>query len=85
MFSCVQPPIYSVTTDGVIAPVEQALCDYVYMAGQRGLTPTSQVTFSNLERIRVAALTDLMNRYPATVRRNLDIILSRRSQMTARS
>jgi hypothetical protein len=85
MFACVRSPIYSAPADGVIAPAEQALCDYVYMAGHRGLAPMSQVTFSNLERIRVAALADLMDRYPATVQRNLDIILSRRSQMTARS
>jgi hypothetical protein len=81
MFACVQTPIYSPPTDSILAPAEQALCDYVYIAGLRGLTPTNQVTFSNLERIRVGALTDLMDRYPDTARRNVEIILSRRSQI----
>jgi hypothetical protein len=81
VFATLQPPIYNPPIDSVIAPAEQALCDYVYLAAQRGLTTNSQVTFLNLETIMVAALADLLGRYPATVRRNLDLILSRRSQI----
>jgi hypothetical protein len=76
-FSCVKDPIHAMPADGVVAPPEQALFDFVYIARRHGADARSAVTFRNLNELRETMLLDLAPRYPRTVRRQVsDILMS---------
>lgn len=67
VFVCVSRRIYAKPASGVLAPPEQAFCDFVHMARRQGLNPDSLVTFQNLGTLRTKRLARLAPRYPAAV------------------
>jgi hypothetical protein len=71
VFVCVRTPIYAPPREGVYAGPEQALCDLFYLASRSGISPREQVTFRNMQRIRISRLSRILQRYPATVRKQL--------------
>lgn len=75
VFVCVEPEVYS-SPQGALATPEQALCDFILLCRQRGVTAASQVTFRHLERLDARQLAALLPRYPATVRREASRILT---------
>jgi hypothetical protein len=76
VFVCTHPPIYAPPADGnVMASPEQALCDYVYLLGRRGLDPTSLATFRGMDRLNAAGLANIATRYPRTVARAVERIV----------
>jgi len=48
-FICVPASIYAKPADQVLAPAEQALCDFVWLSLRDGIEPRSLVTFRNLD------------------------------------
>jgi hypothetical protein len=71
VFACVSPKIYRKPANGVFAPPEQALCDFVHLARRRGLNPVSLVTFRNLNKISKKQLSTILKRYPRSVAQSL--------------
>jgi hypothetical protein len=60
--------IYAKPAGQVLAPVEQALCDYAWLSLRDGIHPRSQVTFRNLDSLNRRRLLKDMRRYPEPVR-----------------
>ncbi len=79
-FVCVRPPLYAPLPEGVLAPPEQALCDFVFIMCRRGVTPESHVTFRELHRLDRGLLEQVSSRYPKTVGRHVAAILARHGQ-----
>ena len=76
VFVCVRPPIYAAPDGGgAMAGPEQALCDYVYLLGRRGLDVRTLATFRGLNRLNADTLATVVARYPATVSRNVEEIV----------
>jgi len=73
-FVCVKPAVYSLPRNGALALPERALCDFIYIMRQRGVTPESQVTFRKLRELKSSVLSATARRYPETVRGNLQTI-----------
>jgi hypothetical protein len=67
-FICVRPGIYAKPVDQVLAPPEQALCDFVWLNLKDGVEPQSLVTFRNLNALSRRRLTKTLRRYPEQVR-----------------
>jgi hypothetical protein len=67
VFVCVGPRLYARPAQGVIAPPEQALCDFLHLTARKSLAAESLVTFRNLARLRRRVLERLLARYPQTV------------------
>ena len=67
VFVCASPGIYRKPVEGVLAPPEQAFCDFVHAARRNGLEPRSLVTFRNLGAISKQRLSSALKRYPPTV------------------
>lgn len=65
VFVCVSPKIYAPPLEGKIAPPEQALCDYIYLA--KAIDVRSLVTFRKLDTLDRERLVQLAERYPARV------------------
>ena len=76
-FMCIRPPIYAPPAQGILAPPEQALCDFVFVSRRRGLSAESLVTFTGLHRLDRTVLADVLARYPRTVAHEVAIISSR--------
>lgn len=74
-FMCVQPRVYAPPTEGVLAGLEQALCDYIFLMRRRGIAPSSQVTFRGLHGLDAKALQERAARYPKSARQSLTEIL----------
>ena len=67
VFVCVSRRIYAKPVSGVLAPPEQAFCDFAHTAKRQGLNPASLVTFRGLNRLKPKLLNRLAERYPASV------------------
>jgi len=67
-FVCIRSRVYNLPPDQPIAPSFQALCDFVYLARRQGVDLARQVTFRNLDQISGVLPTELLERYPSTVR-----------------
>ena len=67
VFVCVKSAIYAPPEEGVVAPPEQALFDFVYVCRLKGVHSRSIVTFRNLDSMDGRMLTRLAVRYPKTV------------------
>ena len=64
-FACVSRCIYARPTNGVMAPPEQALCDFAHIAIRHGLNPASLVTFRNMGMLNRKKLTRILKHYSA--------------------
>jgi hypothetical protein len=73
-FICVPAGIYAKPADQVLAPVEQALCDFVWLNLRDGIEPRSLVTFRNLDALNRRRLTKVLRHYPAPVRSSVGTI-----------
>jgi len=71
VFACVSDRLYAKPARGVLAPPEQAFCDFMHTVKRQGLNPTSLVTFRGLGRLNPKRLAVLAARYPASVRETL--------------
>ena len=67
-FICVPPSVYARPEDQVIAPAEQALCDFAWLNLRDGIDPQSLVTFQNLDTLSRRRLNKALRRYPEKVR-----------------
>lgn len=67
VFVCVSRRIYAKPVRGVLAPPEQAFCDFVHVAKRQGLNPAQLVTFRGLARLNPKRLAKRMAHYPASV------------------
>ena len=67
-FICVPPGVYAKPSDQVVAPAEQALCDYVWLNLRDGVDPRSLVTFRNLDTLSRRRLKQILRRYPEQLR-----------------
>jgi hypothetical protein len=67
VFLCAGPGTYRRPTVGILAPPEQALCDFVHTSRRNGLKPQSLVTFRNLDSLPKRRLAAALKRYPSTV------------------
>ncbi len=67
VFVCITSAIYTPPGASVIAPPEQALCDFVYECRRRDLQPGALVTFRNLDSLDPARLAGIAGGYPKTV------------------
>ncbi len=76
VFVCVHRPVYARPDGSSVAGPEQSLCDYVYLMRRQGLSVNSQVSFRNLEKLDMGNLKRHVARYPATVGREIDQLLS---------
>ena len=70
-FTCVRPPIYARPAEELLAPPEQALCDFVFLTRRRGLAAANLVTFHGLHRLDASVLARVAARYPRTVQREV--------------
>ncbi len=75
LFVCVRKPVYSLPEDGNIASPEQAFFDFIYLCRRTGSNPQSQVTFYNLGRLKMSEINRISSRYPASVRKQAELIL----------
>ena len=73
---CVRSKVYAPPAGGVLAGPEQALLDFVYLCRRRGVDAAAQGTFRRLERLRAGRIRALRKRYPATVARDAEGLLS---------
>ncbi len=69
VFVRVKSAIYSPPAEGVVAPPEQALCDFAYVTLRSGLLPQSLVTLRRMAALNRATLESVSQRYPLSVRR----------------
>ena len=60
--------IYARPAGRALAPVEQALCDFVWLSLRDRIDPRSLVTFRNLDALNRPRLEKAMRRYPEPVR-----------------
>jgi hypothetical protein len=67
-FVCVPARLYARPREQVIAPAEQALCDFVWLSIRDGVEPQSLVTFRNLKSLSARRLERTVRRYPEKVR-----------------
>ena len=66
-FILVPSAIYAKPTERVLAPAEQALCDFAWLNLRDGIEPQSLVTFRNLDSLRRRRLRQILRRYPKKV------------------
>lgn len=84
-FLCVPAGLYAKPVGQVMAPAEQAVCDFVWLSLRDGVQPESLVTFRNLERLNPRRLNQALKRYPENVRSRFNKILAARSEATSGS
>ena len=66
-FICVPAGVYDQPADQVIAPPEQALCDFAWLNLRDRVDPRSLVTFRNLDTLSCRRLKKTLRRYPEKV------------------
>jgi hypothetical protein len=71
-FICVRSRVYSPPSEGAIASLTQAFCDYVYLSRRHGTTPEALVTFRNLPSTQVADSAGILARYPISVQKHVE-------------
>lgn len=86
-FICVPPSVYAKPADQVIAPAEQALCDFAWLNLRDGIDPQCLVTFRNLDALSHRRLNRTLGRYPEKVWSTVGSIIgaaARKAQGTRR-
>jgi hypothetical protein len=68
--------IYFKPADGLIAPPEQALCDFVYLNLRDSIEPQHLVAFLNLQRLNRRRLRNVANAYPHEVRIAVESVIA---------
>jgi hypothetical protein len=76
VFVCVKDSIYARPKEETMAPPEQAFLDFIYICRLRGAWARSIVTFRDLDELNDALLFDLVERYPETVKRDMEELRS---------
>lgn len=76
VFSSVSKKVYNPPGEGWITPPEQAFLDWIYLALRQGLRPETQVTLRNLKTLRTEVMAGLRSRYPKSVNKKADMILT---------
>jgi hypothetical protein len=76
VFVCVTGRIHAPPAQGVYAPAEQALLDFVYLARRQGADPAAMVTLRGLEKLDRAQIGSVGERYPRSVRNRLTRMLA---------
>jgi len=76
VFVRVVPRIHCRPAEGVMAPPEQAFCDFVHLTLRQGLDPAAIATLRALTGISKRRLSAVLKRYPPTVERRLRQILA---------
>ena len=71
VFVCIKGSVYSHPGSSLITEPEQALCDFVYDCRRRRLKVQDLVSFRNLDRLNTDRLKIELQRYPATVGREI--------------
>lgn len=71
VFVCIEGSVYRHPGNSCVASPEQALCDYFYITRKRGVAGGNIVTFRNLDRLNTDQLEENLQRYPATVKREM--------------
>jgi hypothetical protein len=66
-FICVPASVYAKPGAQLLAPPEQALCDFVWLTLREGADPHSLVTFQNLQSLIRVRMEKALRRYPANV------------------
>jgi len=84
VFVCVRSGVYSPVAEGAMAPPAQALCDYVYLSRRQGTAPEALVTFRNLANIRAPDLARILARYPRSVQKHVERLVSGQDQPAIR-
>ena len=79
VFVCVTSEIYAPPNASIMAPPEQALCDFVYECRRQRLPPDTLVTFRNLECLDRDQLTAVVSRYPKTIATDVARIIRKAS------
>lgn len=77
VFVRIRGRIYNPPRNDRMAGPEQALCDFVYMSRRRGIQATSQATFQHLDSISENELDRILERYPGTVRAEVNLLRQR--------
>jgi hypothetical protein len=67
--------LYAKPGEHVLAPAEQALCDFTWLNLRDGVEPQSLVTFQNLHALSHGRLDKVLRRYPENVRSTIGRIL----------
>ena len=67
-FICVPSSVYAKPAEQLIAPPEQALCDFAWLNLRDGIDPQSLVAFRNLDSLSRRRLNKALRRYPEKVR-----------------
>lgn len=75
VFVCVTGSVYSYPGSSPTAAPEQALCDFVYDCRRRQLRAQDLVSFRNLDRLNADLLKKELQRYPATVAREINALV----------
>jgi predicted transcriptional regulator of viral defense system len=71
IFIMVKKGIYAYPQTGILAPPEQALCDFFYHTRKAGVRPESQVTFIGLDKINISKITGILMNYPQSVKKGV--------------
>ncbi len=72
VFVCISPRLYAPPAGVFIAPPEQALCDFLFLACRKSLRAESLVTFRNLDGLSRRRLSRILLGYPRTVAQALE-------------
>ncbi len=75
IFVCVTASVYRHPEESVLASPEQALCDFVYLCRKRGVVPSDIVSFRNMVRLNTYKLRICLQKYPASVRHEIERLL----------
>ena len=74
-FICVKAPVYRPPDQGVLAPPEQALHDYIRLSHRLGVSPLSLVTFRRLGGLDISRIKALAAGYPKSVGKKMEGML----------
>jgi hypothetical protein len=74
VFASVSPRIYNRPAQDVLAPPEQALCDFVHLTLRQGLDPRALATFRGLAGLSRRRLRGLLRRYSPKVGRTVRVL-----------
>lgn len=73
-FICVPASLYASPGPGMLAPVEQALCDFAWLSLRDSIEPRALATFRNLNTLSRRRLDKALRRYPKNVEEAIDRI-----------
>ena len=74
-FICVPGSVYAQPGEGMLAPAEQALCDFAWLSLREGIEPQSLATFRNPHTLSRQRLDRVLRRYPENVQHSAYLIM----------